>query len=338
MVMICIPIAVVTNAIYFGQSYFLALPSFMAHTLVTALVFSLDFIFCGFVAVMLKGRFPEEDQLSRRLAIMIGFFIMISVLFLLVLFRSYVVLPFSKTPFKETRFAWTCLSMAIVNIFITFLMEGIDRFNAWKANMAEAQKLNSTYLQSQLNGLKSQINPHFLFNSLNSLSSLIVENEEKAEVFLDEMSKVYRYLLSNEDKELVTLETELQFLTSYVHLLDARYGHGLVVEVAVQDRDRHLYVTPLLLQVIIENAFTQNVVSKLSPLRIYITSGDERMLCITNTIKPKLGNGEADAEGGLDNLVKRYQLMGQQVAVEESSNMRKIIIPLLDLKTEVKDV
>ena len=272
MVMVCFPIAVIINIIYFGSSYFSSLSGFIVYTIITAIVFALNFIFCGFVAVLLKARFSGESELPKRLAIMISFFIMISALFLLSLFRLYEILPFSKTRFNENRFAWTCLSMAIVNIFITFLMEGIDRYNAWRYNLAEAQKLSSAYKQSQLNGLRSQVNPHFLFNSLNSLSSLIMEDENKAEAFLDEMSKVYRYLLRNDEEKLVSLRTELDFFASYLHLLEARYGSGLQVSISVSEKDRQCSVAPLLLQVILENAFTLNMVSKQSPLYVDITS------------------------------------------------------------------
>jgi two-component system LytT family sensor kinase len=336
MTMICFPIAVIINTIYFGSSYFNSVTGFISYTAITAFVFALNFIFCGFIAVLLKARFSGESDLPRRLAIMISFFIMISALFLLSLFRLYEILPFSKTRFNENRFAWTCLSMSIVNIFITFLMEGIDRYNAWKSNLVEARKLSSAYKQSQLNGLKSQVNPHFLFNSLNSLSSLILEDEKKAEEFLDEMSKVYRYLLRNEEEKLVSLQTELDFLASYLHLLQARYGNGLKVSIKVAEADRGYCVAPLLLQVIIENAFTQNVVSKQSPLCIDIISRGNGALTITNTILAKKVVGETDAEAGLDNLIKGYSLLGMQITVEENNDERKIVVPLVNTKAEVE--
>ena len=90
-------------------------------------------------------------------------------------------------------------------------------------------------MQSQLEGLKDQVNPHFLFNSLNSLSSLISEDPEKAEKFLDEMSKVYRYLLRTNEEGLTTLESEMQFIQSYFHMLKTRYGDGLDMETQIDD-------------------------------------------------------------------------------------------------------
>ena len=101
---------------------------------------------------------------------------------------------------------------------------------------------------------------------------LIQDDEEKAERFLDKMSKVYRYMLRNDEEELVTLETELKFIDSYMHLLKARYGEGLQLVVDVTNEDRSKLLTPLALQVIIENTFSQNVISKSSPLVIAIRS------------------------------------------------------------------
>jgi sensor histidine kinase YesM len=331
---ICLPIALAINSIYFGKHYYLSgITFFIVTTLITALVFAINFITCGFVAVFLKYRFSGDENLVKKLAIMIVFFILISLLFLLILFRSYEILPLIEVNFKENRFAWAFLSMAIVNTFITFLMEGIDRYSAWQRNLSESKKLNNAYSQSQLNALKSQVNPHFLFNSLNSLSSLIMEDEDKAETFLNEMSKVYRYMLRKDEEQLVTLKTELAFLSSYMHLLEARFGTGLQITINVSEEDMERYVAPLILQTVIENAFSQNVVSRAEPLQINISSSEAGFMIINN-VQPKIVTNDTDAEAGLDNLIKRYHLFGKAITVLESSTERKIIIPLFLEKEE----
>jgi two-component system, LytTR family, sensor kinase len=332
---ICLPIALAINSIYFGKHYYFSgITFFIVITLFTTLVFAINFITCGYVAVFLKYRFSGDENLVKKLAIMIIFFILISLLFLLILFRSYEILPLIKVNFKENRFAWAFLSMAIVNTFITFLMEGIDRYSAWQRNLSESKKLNNAYSQSQLNALKSQVNPHFLFNSLNSLSSLIMEDEDKAETFLNEMSKVYRYMLRKDEEQLVTLKTELTFLSSYMHLLEARFGTGLQIMINVNEVDMESYVAPLVLQTVIENAFSQNVVSRAEPLQINISSS-EAGFTIINNVQPKIVTNDTDAEAGLDNLIKRYHLFGKAITVLESSTERKIIIPLFLEKEEV---
>jgi len=179
------------------------------------------------------------------------------------------------------------------------------------------------------------VNPHFLFNSLNSLSSLISDNEEEAEKFLDEMSKVYRYMLRNDDDHLVTVETELKFLQSYIYLLKARYGDGLRISINVNDADREKCIPPLTLQVIIENAIHQQTISKNSPLEIKIDSGKKHELIVKNNIQLKIVTEMADQETGLDNLIHKYRLLNDSIVlIEESGTERSIILPLITKKEE----
>ena len=188
------------------------------------------------------------------------------------------------------------LLWVLVTCFLTFLHEGIARYESWKANQDEMEHLKKTYRQGRLQGLKSQVNPHFLFNSLNSLSSLISEDEEQAEKFLDEMSKVYRYMLRNDEEQLVTLDTELKFVASYTYLLKARYGDGLQVQVDIDESDREKVLPPLSLQTIIENAITQNTISKACPLQISISARGNGSLDVINNLQPKQMTESFDAE------------------------------------------
>jgi two-component system, LytTR family, sensor kinase len=243
---------------------------------------------------------------------------------------------FSLYPFNQERFIWAFIAQAIFNIFMIFMLVGFREFEEWEKNYAETEKLNATYKQSQLNGLKSQVNPHFLFNSLNSLSSLIQEDEEKAEYFLNEMSKVYRYMLRNDEEQLVSLYTELKFLSSYTHLLQARYGDGLQLKINIDNDCREKKLAPLTLQVLIENAFAQNIVSKTSPLIIEIFIDEHNNLLVKNNIQSKAVTNAIDFEAGLDNLISKYELIGKKITVDEGDKHHRIItIPLLENKEEV---
>ncbi|HPH84055.1 MAG TPA: histidine kinase [Ferruginibacter sp.] len=335
MLMVIFPVAILLNSILFGKLYFLSWQVFLWGTLITAVAFSIDFILCGYVAVALKRRLPLEKQVAQRLSIMIIIFLLITGLFLYGLYRGYEAIHFFGYRFYETGFVWSFIIMGIVNIFLTILHEGISRFDNWRANLRETDALKAVYRQSQLQGLKSQVNPHFLFNSLNSLSSLISDNEEEAEKFLDEMSKVYRYMLRNDDDHLVTVETELKFLQSYIYLLKARYGDGLRVSINVIEADRSKFIPPLTLQVIIENAIHQQTISKKSPLEIKIHSGLKHELIVSNNIQLKIVTEVVDHEMGLDNLIHKYRLLNDSmVLIEESDTERSIILPLLTKKEE----
>src|SRR5215217_6801615 len=150
---------------------------------------------------------------------MIPLFILVTALATTLFFWIYKTVHFPGADFNAANYQTALLLGAGVNVFVTFIHEAVSRFEKWKAVLVENEQLKKEYMQSQLLGLKSQINPHFLFNSLNSLSCLINDDEQEAELFLDEMSKVYRYLLRNNDEELVSLHTELDFIRSYFYLL-----------------------------------------------------------------------------------------------------------------------
>ena len=331
-----LPFVVVLNSFIFGKLYYTNIGVFIFATLITGVAGIIDFIICGFVAVTLKKRFPTEEELGKRLGFMILLFLMITGLFLYSLFRGYEAIGFYNYKFNETGFIWCCIALGIINVFLTFLHEGIARYESWNANLKETEQLRKAYKQSQLMGLKSQVTPHFLFNSLNTLSSLISEDEEAAEKFLNEMSKVYRYMLRNDDDQLVSLQTELHFIDSYLYLLKARYLHALELQISVNEDDKHRCLPPLTLQVIIENAILQNAFSKSSPLRIFISSASDGDLIIRNNIQAKIVTEPIDYESGLDNLVNKFRLLNHSsILIEEINEERVIRLPLITKNEKV---
>ena len=330
---VILPFSIVLNTLIFGKLYFSAWYIFALATLISGVAFCIDFIICGAVAVALKSRFPLEKQLAKRLTLMIFTFLIITGLFLYSIFKGYEAIGFYGYTFSDSGFIWSYIAMGIFNIFLTFLHEGISRYEEWKANQKETEQVKMAYRKSQLMGLKSQINPHFLFNSLNSLSSLISEDEEAAEKFLNELSKIYRYMLRNDDDKLVTLQTELNFIASYFYLLNARYSTALQLKIDVSEADRQKGIPPLTLQHIIENTIAQNAFSKSMPLKVYIGM-DGGCLMVKHNIQRKIGAELVDAESGFDNLVEKYRLLRETpFYVNEVENERIIHVPLIS-KTE----
>ncbi|MVM35056.1 sensor protein lytS [Spirosoma sp. HMF4905] len=193
----------------------------------------------------------------------------------------------------------------------------------------EKEQLRVTNLQSQLDVLKQQVNPHFLFNALNSLSALIAEDPKQAEEFLDKLSGVYRYVLRANEQHLTTLEAELSFIDAYYHLLKTRYGDGLTLTVAVEASHRSSQLPPLTLQLLVENAVKHNVVSPKRPLSIQIISTSQTELIVSNTLQRKqthvLSNGV-----GLTNIISKYQLMNLPIPViDETKGQFIVSLPLL---------
>jgi two-component system LytT family sensor kinase len=333
---ILLPISITINSILLGTGYYSSLGVFLLATFFGCVGFAINFIFCGGWAVLMKKRFPDESQVSIRLTFMILTFIVITGLFLYLLFRGYEHIELFDYRFNENMFLLAYIGMSIVNVFITLMMEGVDRYEKWKDSLKETEELQKVFRQSQLQGLKSQLNPHFLFNSLNSLSSLISEDEDQAERFLNEMSKVYRYMLRNDEDQMVSLETELQFVDSYLYLLKARYGDGLQLSVDVSAAAAQTMLPPLSLQVLIENAFTQNSMSKATPLKINIESEDDKWIVVRNNLQPKVVAETVDVEAGLDNLINRYQLINRsEVIITDQPGERIIRLPLICKTAEV---
>lgn len=328
------PFAISINSLLLGAHYFTDYRVFLIATTAAAIDYAVGFTCCSAVGVLLKRYFRGEEGIGRRLLVMIFIFLIIVVIFLEFLFQGYKFIPFFHYTFNKTAFVWGLIGTGISAIFITFLLEGISRYEIWKYKMKENEQLSMANRQSRLQGLKSQVNPHFLFNSLNSLSSLIYEDEEKAEKFLDEMSKVYRYMLRNEEGELVMLITELKFVESYYYLLKTRYGDGLRITINISHEVLHKWLPPLSLQILIENAFTQNVMTKDQPLHIHIEKAANGIV-IRNNVQPKLIDKNREIESGIDNLVTRYSFLHQsKIIIQDTDRERVIQLPLFDGKAE----
>jgi len=328
------PFAIGINSLMLGTHYFTDYRVFLIATPIAAIDYSVGFTCCSAIGVFLKRYFREEEGIGIRLLVMLFLFQIIVVIFLEFLFQGYKFIPFFHYTFNKTVFIWSLIGTGISAIFITFLLEGISRYEIWKNKLKENEQMSIANRQISLQGLKSQVNPHFLFNSLNSLSSLISEDEEKAEQFLDEMSKVYRYMLRSEDGELVMLTTELKFVESYYYLLKTRYGNGLRVTINISHDVLHKWLPPLTLQIIIENAFTQNVMTREQPLHIHIERAANGIV-IRNNVQPKLTDKNRDLESGIDNLVTRYSFLHQSKIVIQDTQVERVIhLPLFDYKTE----
>jgi two-component system LytT family sensor kinase len=328
-----LPMSVLLNYFLYGNRYFNSMPVFFWATLVTFIILGIGFLFFGFVAIYLRSRFPRDEQVFRRLTIAITLFFLMSLVYISLLLRGYDYFGFLGYEFREADFTKSYISFMVMNVFLTFLNEGVYRFEKYRATITETEQLKKEYMQSQLLGLKSQVNPHFLFNSLNTLSSLIHEDAETAEDFLNHMSKVYRYLLRNNEEQLVTLDTELNFVCSYYYLLKSRHAEGLQLSLNVPAEIRNQLIPPLTLQMIFENSLNQNVISKSRPLVIEIDFDSESdHLVMKNNIQPKINNLD-DYNEGLENISKKYRLLCQQeIIIAEKEGTRVIQLPLITEK------
>jgi sensor histidine kinase YesM len=208
----------------------------------------------------------------------------------------------------------------------TLLTNAIMFFKNWKESAVQQEKLKREQLALQYETLKSQVNPHFLFNNLNSLTSLISTNPDKAIDFVKKLSEVYRYVLDQKDHELVALDTELKFLESYVFLQKIRFEANLDVQVDVQSKN--CKVIPLSVQMMVENAVKHNEISDRNPLLIRVFSTDDQYLTVENKLHKKAGS-EGNGSG-IQNISDRYEFFtDRKVKISFTSERFRISIPLL---------
>lgn len=219
------------------------------------------------------------------------------------------------------------MKVAFTFLFVsTMITNAIMFFKNWKEAAVQQEKLKREQLALQYETLKSQVNPHFLFNNLNSLTSLISSNPEKAIDFVKKLSEVYRYVLDQKDCELVTLDTELKFLESYVYLQQIRFGNNLDVQINISHK--HFKVIPLSVQMLVENAIKHNEISDRNPLTINIFSADDQYLVIENRLHKKAGSEGSGA--GIQNISDRYGFFtDKKVLISFNSEKFKVSIPLL---------
>lgn len=324
-----LPLAVLDNYFLYGNAYFSSASQFTITTLVTFAYLGAGFMTYGFVAIFLRWRFPEDHQTFKRLLICLGIFFLMSAVYTSVLLLIYDRFEFYGYEYFENDFIKGYLSLIVLNVFLTFLNEGISRFEKYRVTLRETEQLTKEYMHSQLLGLKSQMNPHFLFNSLNTLSSLIHEDADTAEDFLDHMSKVYRYLLRNNEERAVTIETELGFIRSYFYLLKARHADALQLTIDVSEEGRQRMIPPLTLQMIFENAMNQNAISRSNPLQIQVRDTVEGLEVI-NTVQPKISNNDDETEV-VANINNKYRLLcGCEIRITETMKKRCIQLPALE--------
>jgi hypothetical protein len=196
------------------------------------------------------------------------------------------------------------------------------------------QKLIAKSANAQFESLKNQLDPHFLFNSLNVLSSLIDENPRQAQKFTASMSKIYRYVLEQKDKELVTVEDELEFAKTYCELLKTRFEDSVDFVFDVKKEDYRRFVVPLSLQLLLENCIKHNFATSSKPLIIRIFSENDT-LCIENNLQVREQIKESSGIG-LANIVQRYSLLTKRnVFIEKSEDYFKVKLPVLSVKPNV---
>ncbi|MEL7002261.1 MAG: histidine kinase, partial [Bacteroidota bacterium] len=212
--------------------------------------------------------------------------------------------------------------------------ENVYFFEQWHKTIRLNEELKNQQIRTQFEVLQNQMSPHFLFNSLNTLTTLIAEDQNIAIEFTEKLSEVYRYILQNREKELIELKDELAFVEAYVFLLKMRYPENLHVEFNVDNQYLPRHIAPLTIQMLVENAIKHNVVSKANPLFIEIYVENGRSIIVKNNLQQKKVIAKS-TKTGLSNIRKRYQYFGKEgVDVITTAHNFMVAIPLLNVIKE----
>lgn len=215
------------------------------------------------------------------------------------------------------------------SLTVVAIYESIYFMNELRKSVEEKELLKQESLKAQLNALKTQVNPHFLFNNLNTLVSVIPENPDQAVKFVQQLSKVYRHILEVQDEQSIPLKDELDVMRAYAFLLQTRFGENLDITIDVPEEKLKKKIVPLSLQILMENAIKHNIVSSDKPLKVSVSALNGRLV-VSNNLQKK--NQVNESTGiGLDNIRNRCRLLGnEQVEVTESGSNFTVSIPLID--------
>lgn len=226
----------------------------------------------------------------------------------------------------------------IVSLFVSAINTGYFLLQRWKNSISEtkdlqlkAMELKEIALQSELQSLKLQLDPHFMFNNFSTLSELINEDKETATRFLDNLSRVYRYMIQNLKKDIISLRDEVAFVNAYCYLIHIRHGDNVQVTFDLNEELLDLYIPPISIQLLVENAIKHNIASKEQPLIIKITSNKRREIKVCNNLQ-RITSAFPTSGIGLKNIIDRYRILyeKQLPIVVETTDHFCVTLPLIN--------
>ena len=271
----------------------------------------------------------ERFSLKRMLVGFVSSFIVtLFVIFLLRIFQDVVIEGNSFAQYWANETLANYVFAIVMTFIILLCFYAFYIYKAYSDSKVKEQKIIAGTASAQFESLKNQIDPHFLFNSLNVLSSLIEENPDNAQRFTTSLSKIYRYVLEQKDKELVSVSEELTFAKTYMNLLKMRFENSITYDIPTDFNNEDAKVVPLSLQLLLENTIKHNVVSEQKPLHIKIYIENNYLIVENNLQKKEVLQ---DRRGvGLQNIVNRYGLISERkMLIEESATFFKVKIPIL---------
>lgn len=283
-------------------------------TIFNLFIFFVVFVFAGKLARIMRLRLKRwplwVSTIYPRFSIDFALVILQTLLFVgLLKYLSGLFSFYSNLqPFIQKE-EWVLFGFPFVIFSLVWLVEGaLDLFSQRQNLLTQNQLLEKEHLSSQIQSLKNQLRPHFLFNNLNAISNLVYKDAETADLFTQKLANIYRYVLEVNDEIVISLDKELQFIENYLQLQYLRFEGQIIFENRISEKDRNYLVPPLSLELLVENAIKHNKLSREKPLLIIFDLVD-RFLIVRNSFHPKRKQG-VQSRKGLNNLARRYELLG----------------------------
>jgi two-component system LytT family sensor kinase len=319
--------------LFFGESPVSDLSSFLPRWITSFLYTSSYWLSCRSIFIFVRKKFPSYQHIGWRILIATGLILVAFVLINIIIEPIDSYICGEDSDFDRSHLEYIVPSLTIIAL-ISSIYESIFLYQQLKKSIQEKEELKRENIQSQLEGLKSQVNPHFLFNSLNTLTYLIPEDSERAVEFVRKLSQTYRYILEIRDKKLVSLREELDFLDAYLFLLKERFGDNLRISIEIDPVHLDRQMISLSLQLLIENAIKHNIISAGKPLFIKLHISEQGHLIIQNNLQKKKQSMPSTGTG-LQNIRNRYRFFSdEEVEVITTAQHFIVSLPLLEAQKE----
>jgi hypothetical protein len=304
--------------------------SFWIDYLVSLVEVSLLWTISRYGILRSRRRYPTLGQTRQRVIFQTLWFLFITGLFRLMTSTLYDVTLIWGYHYTPLRYLYNIAVGIFCVIPIAAIYEGLYLYRQWRDTYYEAEELKKMTLQTQLESLREQVKPHFLFNSLNTLQGLVMEDEkEQAVSFIINLSQVYRYLLQSNEQLVIPLAKELEFIRAYVDLLKTRFENGLVLKIDVVPEMLAYSLPPLTVQMLVENAVKHNRLSAACPLTIRIFTDAAQNVVVVNNRQPKQSSVVSNRMG-LTNIAAKYRLLNQaDIVIHQTETTFQVAVPLL---------
>lgn len=330
LIILGIPISsLIMSMIISGREAFISLEVFRKCVLGSMLYTAAYWMIFREIFIYFRQKFPDFSQTSKRLlysgiAIIIAYTLLTTGLLCSV--ERYI---FQYSPNDQKDWVRAITSSMVVTITILAIYEGIYYFKKIQDYLVEKEVLLKEQTKMQLEALRNQINPHFLFNSLNTLMTIIPENTSLATAYLQKLSQVFRYVLDHRDEHLISLEKELEFIRAYIFLQKERFGEHLKVNLNVDESCTGYKIPTLTLQLLFENAIKHNIISSRKPLQIDLYTEGCQWLIIKNNLQRK-DQIQPSTKVGLENIQLRYKYFTtQDIIIKDDGQYFQVTLPLI---------